>query len=70
MIEEEKEEDKGGRKRNAKDKPTDLIEAHLEQVYSDSLLMFGLSAAKLTLTSPHLFHSSLLSFSSALHPPP
>lgn len=41
----------------------ELIEAHLEQVYFDSLRMFGLSAAKLTLTSPHLSHSSLLSFS-------
>lgn len=52
-------EKKGGRKRKEKDKGGELIEAHLEQVYSDSLLMFGLSAAKLTLTSPHLSHSSL-----------
>lgn len=29
-----------------KDKRGELIEAHLEQVYSDSLLQFGLSAAR------------------------
>lgn len=42
-----------GRKRGTKKrtKGGELIEAHLEQVYSDSLLMFGFSVAKLTLAS-------------------
>lgn len=58
-----------GRKREEKDKGGEPIEAHLEQVYSDSLLMFGLSAAKLTLTSPHLSRSSSLLLSFLRYPP-